>query len=39
MGTGNPAFAFLEPDPTIEWNDARLADVRRALESLGRVRA
>ena len=32
------AFAFLEPDPTIDWNNARLADARRALGSLGRVR-
>jgi AcrR family transcriptional regulator len=33
------AFAFLEPDPTIEWEDGRLAEVRRALGSLGAVRA
>jgi hypothetical protein len=33
------AFAFLEPDPTIEWNDERRADVSRELESLGTVRA
>jgi AcrR family transcriptional regulator len=33
------AFAFLEPDPTIEWDDGRLAEVRRALGSLGAVRA
>jgi len=33
------AFVFLEPDPTIEWNDGRLAEVRRALGSLGTVRA
>jgi AcrR family transcriptional regulator len=33
------AFAFLEPDPTIEWDDGRLAEVRRALGSLGPVRA
>jgi AcrR family transcriptional regulator len=33
------AFAFLELDPTIEWDDGRLAEVRRALGSLGAVRA
>ena len=33
------AFAFLEPDPTIEWNDERLANVRHALKSLGAARA
>ena len=32
------AFAFLEPDTTIEWNEERLAGVRRTLGSLGRVR-
>ena len=29
------ALAFLEPDPTIEWTDERLATVRGGLESLG----
>jgi AcrR family transcriptional regulator len=29
------AFAFLEPDPTIEWDAERLGNVRHALESLG----
>ena len=29
------AFAFLEPDPTVEWNDQRLAGVRQAIERLG----
>jgi AcrR family transcriptional regulator len=29
------AFAFLEPDPTIEWDDQRLAGVRHALGSVG----
>ena len=33
------AFAFLEPDTTIEWNEERLAGVRRTLGSLRRVRA
>jgi AcrR family transcriptional regulator len=29
------AFAFLEPDPTTEWSDERLANVRQAIERLG----
>ena len=32
MGTAILATAFLEPDPTVEWNDERIASVRRALE-------
>ena len=38
LSAASIAFAFLEPDPTIDWNNARLADARRALGSLGRVR-
>ncbi|MEV4165397.1 hypothetical protein [Nonomuraea dietziae] len=26
-------FAFLEPDPGIEWDDDRVAKARRALEA------
>ncbi len=26
-------MTFLEPDPTVVWDEARLAAVRRALES------
>ncbi len=39
LTTASIAFAFLEPDPTVDWNGERLARVRRALGSLGTVRA
>jgi len=35
LTAGSIGYAFLEPDPTIEWNDERLARVRQALERLG----
>lgn len=38
LATASMAFAFLEPDPTVEWDSARLEDVRHALGSLGSVR-
>lgn len=31
LGIASIAAAFLEPDPAIEWDDQRLAQVRRAL--------
>ncbi len=34
MGTASIASAFLEPDPTIEWDNGRLASVRQALSRL-----
>ncbi len=34
MGIASIASAFLEPDPAIEWDDARLAAVRQALSCL-----
>ena len=34
LGIASTATAFLEPDPAIEWDDARLARVRQALSSL-----
>ncbi|HBV94264.1 MAG TPA: hypothetical protein DEG26_06120 [Chloroflexi bacterium] len=33
LGAASIASAFLEPDPAIEWNDAKLASVRQALSS------
>jgi AcrR family transcriptional regulator len=33
MGIASIADAFLEPDPTIEWDQERIATVRRLLES------
>lgn len=33
IGLAAIATAFLEPDPAIEWNDAKLASVRQALSS------
>ncbi|MHB1739689.1 MAG: TetR/AcrR family transcriptional regulator [Actinomycetes bacterium] len=33
MGMASIASAFLEPDPGIEWDEERLASVRRALSS------
>ncbi|MGC0421486.1 TetR/AcrR family transcriptional regulator [Embleya sp. AB8] len=33
LGVAGIAFAFLEPDPSVEWNDERVAGVRRALET------
>jgi AcrR family transcriptional regulator len=38
LGLGSTAAAFLEPDPAIKWDEARLADVRRALADLGDYR-
>jgi AcrR family transcriptional regulator len=32
IGTAILATAFLEPDPTLEWNDNRITNVRRALD-------
>jgi hypothetical protein len=32
-GMAGIAMAFLEPDPTTEWNDERLAQVHRALDA------
>jgi hypothetical protein len=34
LGIAATATAFLEPDPATEWDDERLARVRRALSSL-----
>jgi AcrR family transcriptional regulator len=39
LTTASIAFAFLEPDPAVEWNSERLAEVRRALGELGTVPA
>jgi AcrR family transcriptional regulator len=33
IGLASIASAFLEPDPTIEWDDRRLTNVRQALSS------
>ena len=33
MGLAGLASAFLEPDPEIQWDDDRLASVRRALRA------
>ena len=33
MGLAGLASAFLEPDPEIQWDDDRLASVRRALRT------
>ena len=33
IGIASIAMTFLEPDPTVVWDEARLAAVRRALES------
>ena len=33
LGVVGIVLTFVEPDPTIEWNDERLARVRQALES------
>ena len=32
IGTAIIAMAFLEPDPTVEWNSERVAGVRRAID-------
>jgi AcrR family transcriptional regulator len=34
IGLSSTALAFLEPDPSAEWDDGRLAAVRAAIESL-----
>jgi len=34
LGIASIAAAFLEPDPAIEWDDQRLAQVRRALTEI-----
>jgi AcrR family transcriptional regulator len=34
LGLGSIGSAFLEPDPAVEWDEARLATVRRVLEDL-----
>src|SRR5215470_4275668 len=34
LGAASIALTFLEPDPAIEWDDARLARVRQSLTSL-----
>ena len=34
IGLSSTALAFLEPDPSAEWDDERLAAVRAAIESL-----
>jgi len=33
LGVASIAWAFLEPDPAVEWDDERLAGVRQALSS------
>ena len=33
IGVATVASAFLEPDPNIEWDDERIADVQKALRS------
>jgi AcrR family transcriptional regulator len=33
LGMASIAMAFLEPDPTAEWNDQRLAEIHRTLNS------
>jgi AcrR family transcriptional regulator len=33
IGIASIATAFLEPDPTTEWNDDRLAEIHRVLEA------
>ncbi|WP_174720155.1 TetR/AcrR family transcriptional regulator [Cryobacterium sp. TMT2-15-1] len=35
LGLGSVAFTFLEPDPTVEWNEERSAAASQTLESLG----
>ncbi|MEV0431455.1 hypothetical protein [Micromonospora sp. NPDC050495] len=32
-GIAGLAFTFLEPDPTVEWDDGRIRDLRETLES------
>ena len=39
IGLSSTALAFLEPDPSAEWDDGRLAAVRAAIESLSLPRA
>lgn len=33
LGAASIAMTFLEPDPTVTWDDARVAKVRAALNS------
>jgi hypothetical protein len=33
IGIASIASAFLEPDPTTEWNDQRLAEIHHALDA------
>jgi AcrR family transcriptional regulator len=35
LGLASAAMAFLEPDPAVLWNEARLVAVGRAFESMG----
>jgi AcrR family transcriptional regulator len=35
LGLGSTVAAFLEPDPSVVWDDERLASVRQGLASLG----
>jgi AcrR family transcriptional regulator len=37
LGMAGVVLSFVEPDPTIEWDDERMAMVRRALESEDRA--
>lgn len=34
LGPAGIAWAFLEPDPAVEWNAKRIAAVRQALAAL-----
>jgi hypothetical protein len=34
LGMAGIASAFLEPDPAIEWDDERLAQIRQALTTV-----
>jgi hypothetical protein len=33
IGIASLAMAFLEPDPTTEWDEQRLAEIHRALDT------
>jgi hypothetical protein len=33
IGMASIAMAFLEPDPTAEWDDQRLAEIHRTLDA------
>jgi AcrR family transcriptional regulator len=37
IGLASIAMAFLEPDPTAEWTDKRLAEIHRVLDEWGRA--